>query len=198
MIHPHTILKPVSEIIGLGVFATAPMPTGTITYTADALDMHFIPQDPRLSDPNYRDIILKYSTRDPDGSYTMSWDIARYVNHCCHYNTLTTGYGFEIAVRDIAAGEEITDDYGVFNLEEPVQLACHFPDCRLFAYPDDYNRMQEKWDNDIRAALSRVYSVPQPLSAYLDPQLMASVRSYLLTGRGYRSVAEMRLITGPS
>ena len=137
MIHPHTILKPVNEIIGVGVFATSPIPMGTITYALDALDLHFTRQDPRLSDPNYKDIILKYSTRDPDGSYLMSWDIARYVNHCCHYNTLTTGNSFEIAVRDIAAGEEITDDYGVFNLEEPLLLACHNLDCRKYAYPDE-------------------------------------------------------------
>lgn len=194
MIHPHTALKFVNEKIGNGVFATEPIPMGTITYALDALDFHFTRQDPRLSDPYYKDIILKYSTRDQDGSYTMSWDIARYVNHCCHYNTLSTGYGFEIAVRDIAAGEEITDDYGIFNLETPMQLACHYPDCRIYAYPDDYDRMLEKWDADARRALSQLFSVPQPLFPYIEPDTLDSARSYIMTGRGYRSVTEMRLL----
>lgn len=59
MIHPHTVLKFVNETIGNGVFATAPIPMGTITYALDALDLHFTRDDPRLSDPAYRDIILK-------------------------------------------------------------------------------------------------------------------------------------------
>ena len=196
MIHPHTALKFVNETIGNGVFATAPIPMGTIAYALDALDLHFTRDDPRLSDPAYRDIILKYSTREVDGSYTMSLDIARYVNHCCHYNTLTTGYGFEIAVRDIAAGEEITDDYGVFNLEEPLPLACHYPDCRIYAYPDDYDRMLERWDADARRALSHLFSVPQPLFTYIEPDALDFVRRYIMTGRGYRSVAEMRYKVG--
>ena len=196
MIHPHTALKFVNEVIGNGVFATADIPMGTITYAIDALELYFTREDPRLKDPRYQDILLKYATRDPDGRYTMSWDIARYVNHCCHYNTLSTGFGFEIAVRDITAGEQITDDYGVFNLEEPIKLACHYPDCRMVAYPDDYDRMLEKWDVDARRALVNIFSVPQPLLPYIEPDILASVRNYLSTGEGYRSLDAMRFRSG--
>ena len=37
------------------------------------------------------------------------------MNHDDQANTLTTGYGFEVAVRDVDEGEELTDDYRIFS-----------------------------------------------------------------------------------
>ena len=193
MLHPDLELKWINDGIGYGVFARRPIARGVVIWAQDALDIVLPAGSPLADHRDYAALIERYCVLNGNGQRVIAWDHGKYINHCCHYNTLTTGYGFEIAVRDIAAGEEITDDYGVFNLEEPVPLACHFPDCRTFAYPDDYDRMQEKWDADIRRALSKVFSVPQPLYVYIDPQIMAGVRSYLLTGSGYRSVSEMRL-----
>ncbi|HJS29839.1 MAG TPA: SET domain-containing protein [Anaerolineales bacterium] len=192
MIHPDTILKPVHPLIGVGVFATASIPAGTMTYVEDDLELHFRRDDPRLEDPRYRDPILKFSTVEADGRYSMSWDIAKYMNHCCHYNTLSTGYGFEIAVRDIAAGEQLTDDYGVFNLEEPMQLSCHYPDCRGHVRQDDYDRMTPQWDADIQRALGRFQAVPQPLYGFLDEGVQADLNRYLESGEGYRSITILR------
>jgi hypothetical protein len=192
MIHPDTILVQVSPTIGVGVFATAAIPAGTMTYVEDPLELHFSRDDSRLQDPRYRDLILKFATVEVDGRYTMSWDIAKYMNHCCRYNTISTGYGFEIAVRDIAAGEQLTDDYGVFNLEEPMELSCHFPDCRGYVRQDDYDRMATHWDADILRALERFRAVPQPLYPYLEEGTRSELSRYLATGEGYRSVTTLR------
>jgi hypothetical protein len=196
MMHPDTTLKIVSPEIGVGVFATAPIPKGTITYAVDELELRISSQDPRLQDYRIRQHILKYSTIEPDGSYLLSWDLAKYVNHCCHYNTLSSGYGFEIAVRDIAAGEQITDDYGIFNLQEPMHLICLYADCRGFVRPDDYDRLCTQWDNDIRSTLPLQFNAPQPLLEYLDAATLDSVKEYL-QGRGeYRSVSVLRYLSG--
>jgi hypothetical protein len=118
MIHPDTQLKWINVHTGWGVFATAFIPRGTIVYVQDALDIVITVDSPLLTDPRYRQWVDKYSVIEPNGNRVMCWDIAKYVNHCCHYNTLSTGYGFEIAVRDIYTDEELTDDYGLFNLQE--------------------------------------------------------------------------------
>ena len=38
-------------------------------------------------------------------------DHGRYMNHNCIPNCLKTWMGYEVAVRDIALGEELTNDY---------------------------------------------------------------------------------------
>jgi hypothetical protein len=197
MIHPDTRLKWINAHIGYGVFATAFIPRGTIVYVQDALDLVIAPDSPLLADPRYQQWISKYSVIEPDGNRILCWDIARYVNHCCHYNTLSTGYGFEIAVRDIHPGEEITDDYGPFNLEEELKLACHYEDCRKVARPDDFDRYGQEWDGVIQQALPEFQRVPQPLLKYLDAQVYADLTDYLATGRHYRSIQSLCYVPKP-
>jgi hypothetical protein len=193
MMHPDTELKFVDPQIGFGVFATAPIPMGTIVFVNDALDIKVERDSPLLQDPRYRDIIKKYATIEPaDGAYLISWDIAKYVNHCCHCNTISTGYGFEIAVRDIARGEQITDDYGLFNMEERLVLICRYPDCRGQVVASDFDRCSEQWDAAVKQALAKMPTAPQPLLKYLDAETYADVMHYLATGEGYRSVRALK------
>lgn len=194
MIHPDTQLKWINAQIGHGVFATAPIPRGTVVYVQDALDIVIGPEDPLLTDPDYQDIIDKYAYIDPRGDRIVSWDIARYVNHCCHCNTISTGYGFEIAIRDIDVGEQLTDEYGVFNFDEPIPVVCHHKDCRKKVLPEDIDTHSEKWDDWIRQALSEFQDVSQPLLRYLDPRTHAEVMDYLRTGRGYKSIQSLSYI----
>ena len=192
MIHPQTRLAWINDEIGYGVFAIALIPKGTIVYVDDALDIQIGPDSPLLSDPRYREWIAKYSTRDARGSRWLSWDIGKYVNHCCHYNCLETAYGFEIAVRDIQAGEEITEDYGLFNLEQDLVLCGHYEDCRRRIHLDDFDRYVTQWDQEIQQALQALQQVPQPLLPYVDRQAYADLMAYLTTGQGYRSVEALR------
>src|SRR5262245_44992186 len=119
MMHPSTELRFVDDQIGYGVFATRPIPRGTITWTRDELDRRFTRQDIDAMSPLYRAILDKYTFVDARGEHVLCWDIARFVNHSCDATCLAPGYEFEIAVRDIAAGEELTDDYGSLNIEAP-------------------------------------------------------------------------------
>ncbi len=122
MMHPHTELRLISEDMGFGVFATRLIPAGTVVYAKDALDIEFAPGDPLIRDPAYAETVEKYTYIEPDGTRVLSWDHAKYVNHCCEPSTLTTGYGFEIALRDLRPGDELTDDYAIFNHAHAVPL----------------------------------------------------------------------------
>ena len=192
MIHPDTKLKFIDPQIGYGVFATAFIPVGTIVYISDALDIEISPDSDLLYDPCYQNIIKKYCVVEPDGKRVLSWDIARYVNHCCRYNTISTGYGFEIAVRNIEAGEQITDDYGIFNLEENINLICHFQDCRKQVRASDFDKYGPAWDKDIKFALTRLQDVSQPLLKFMDSETYESLMNYLKTGTDYRSVSLLK------
>ena len=72
----------------------------------------------------------KYSYSDENGVHILSWDNAKYVNHRCDCNTIATGYGFAIAIRDIWNGQEISEEYGLFNLDRVIPLACGCTQCR--------------------------------------------------------------------
>ena len=198
MIHPHTQLRYINDQLGYGVFATAVIPTGTIVYIQDGLDIVIPVDSPLLQDPLQRAQIEKYAVIEPpDQHRVISWDIAKYINHCCHSNLLSTGYGFEIAVRDIQPGEELRDDYGLFNLEWDLVLVCQYADCRGRLKTADFPAQIRQWDAQIQAALHHILNVPQPLWSLLDEATEAALQQYLRTGEGYWSAGRLQLAEQP-
>lgn len=122
MIHPKTELKFISNKIGYGVVATEFIPAGTITWALDDLDREFSPSKLKKMDPLYQSILETYCYRNKKGNFVLCWDYGRYVNHSFKSNCLSTAYDFEIAIRDIRPGEELTDDYGYLNVSEPLKV----------------------------------------------------------------------------
>jgi len=197
MIHPDTELRLVSEAIGYGVFATQAIPRGTVTYVKDGLEIELTPRQFERLDEAHRQIVDKYSYIDPRGKRIVSWDHAKYVNHRCECNTISTGYGFEIAIRDIAAGEEITDEYGLFNLQAPMAVDCGCSNCRKLLHPSDPEQLAPTWDKWVIAALARLQQVEQPLWHLVDRRTRKAVQDYLSGSKPYRSVACLQWQPGP-
>lgn len=194
MIHPGTQLNGVSDSIGVGVFATAFIPEGTIVYVQDALEIELSPADFAALDEPLRSVAEKYSFIDPRGYRILSWDTAKYVNHSCDPNTMSSGYGFEIALRDIEPGEEITDEYGLFNLQHDIECLCGGEQCRKVIRSTDIDRLYRRWDQRVQDALRHIREVEQPLLELMDPRRRAELEDYLDTGRGYRSVRDLKWI----
>jgi len=163
LIHPDSELRLVNDSIGYGLFATRLIPKGTITWAADSLDQIVSPA--RLGElPDLlRSHACKYSYLNGRGDRILCWDHGRFVNHSCAAACLSPGFDFEIAVRDIAPGAEITDDYGTLNLEEPFPCLCGAPSCRGEVLPDDPVRHAGEWDRLIAAAFPAIARVDQPL-----------------------------------
>ncbi len=182
-----------SDEVGYGVFATRPIRAGTITYVKDSLELEIGPEDYHRHSPEMRATIDKYSYIDPDGVRIVSWDFAKYVNHCCACNTMSTGYGFEIAIRDIAAGEQLTDEYGIFNLTESMEVSCGRGECRRVIHPRDFDDYYERWDEQIRGAMPRLFQVEQPLWALLDADTRGELEQLQGDPDRYRSVYALRL-----
>lgn len=191
MIHPDTELRFINTFKGRGVFATKPIPKGTLTYVKDDLEVVIEPGDERLSDPKYKDLIETYSFIDRDGKRIISWDHAKYVNHCCQCNTMSTGYGFEIAIRDIAAGEEITDEYSMFNFPSSIELHCDKSPCRESITSEDLKLYHKEWDEIVKSALNKFQQVNQPLAEFLGPEIETLLNEYIQNGNHYISVLEL-------
>ncbi len=163
MIHPDTELRFINEKIGHGVVATKFIPKGTITWALDKLDRTFSKDQIQQMDPVYQDILDKYTYRNPEGKYVLCWDNARFVNHSANSNCITTAYDFEIAIRDIQVGEELTDDYGYLNVEEPFEVVPEHGSNRTVVYPDDLLNFYPMWDEKLLGAFPQLMKVDQPL-----------------------------------
>lgn len=192
MILPGTRLKEVSDSIGVGIFAGIDIPKGTLVYVRDVLEIELSPMRFASLEEPLRSVAEKYSFIDAHGYYILSWDTAKYVNHSCEPNTISTGYGFEIAIRDISAGEEITDEYGLFNLQQDIKCLCGSDNCRGVIRASDIDEYHEKWDSWVQDSLKRMRAVDQPLMGLMDPEQMRALDRYLDTGLGFRSVRSLK------
>lgn len=171
MIHPHTELRFISERIGYGVVATQFIPKGTITWTLDKLDRTFTPPQVKAMDPLYQQVLDTYTYRNAEGNYILCWDNARFINHSSKSNCITTAYEFEIAIRDILPGDQLTDDYGYLNLDEPFEAEPEAGTHRTTIFPDDLIRYYHEWDDLLLSAFPYLSQVSQPLMNILEPAL---------------------------
>lgn len=192
MIHPGTTLKSVSDTIGVGIFAKTFIPKGTLVYVQDSLEIELSPSEFEALEEPLKAMAEKYSFIDPRGYRILSWDTAKYVNHSCDPNTMSAGYGFEIALRDIQPGEEITDEYGLFNLQHDIECLCGSGNCRKVIRSTDIDEYSASWDERIRGALQLIPEVEQPLMELMDPERRGALDRYLETGRGFHSVRELK------
>lgn len=169
MIHPDTELRFINAVVGYGVVAKAFIPKGTITWVQDELDRIFNPVDIQGISLLMQDYLEKYAFTNNKGEKVLCWDHAKYVNHSFNSSCMSTAYDFEIAIRDIYPGEQLTDDYGYLNVTEPFEPERE--DCiRRIVYPDDILRYYKIWDEQILQNLSNIKSVRQPLQKFVNNQ----------------------------
>ncbi|GAB6193089.1 SET domain-containing protein [Desulfocastanea catecholica] len=176
MIHPDTEVRFIDNNKGYGLFATTFIACGTITWCLDALDREIQPAELACYDPIYQEILLKYSFRNKRGNYIFCWDNCRYTNHSFKANCCLTPYDFEIAVRDIQPGEEITDDYGYLNIIEPFEADAEEGD-RTVVYPDDLLHFAGRWDAQLAATFPRMMLVAQPLQKFLPGKTWQTIQA---------------------
>jgi hypothetical protein len=175
MIHPHTELRYINEQIGFGVFATQFIPKGTITWALDELDQILEPNYLDIVDQYKGEVIKKYAYRNQEGKFVLCWDLGRYVNHSFHANCMGTAYEFEVAIRDIYPGEQLTDDYGTLNIDEPFECNSEEGTERELVYPDDLLHYHEEWDQQVIDALKYSENVEQPLLHLIQPKFREKV-----------------------
>lgn len=106
-----------SAIEGVGVFAAEPIAAGTVIWTLDPAFDRLVPMaDYEAATPVLRELLDRYAYPNPDdpGTLVLEADSGRFMNHSDDPNGGFPAEGGGIALRDIAAAEEITCDYGEF------------------------------------------------------------------------------------
>lgn len=166
MIHPNSELRFISPEVGYGVFATQDIPRGTFLWVLDFFDRILTPAEVGALPSQLRTIVDKYSYQGADGNFVFCWDFGRYMNHSCEPTSRGVGDAFEVAIRDVKAGEELTCEYGTLNLLAPMTCYCGAPSCRGTIRRDDAARYFERWDEQTQSAFALSHTVPQPLLPY--------------------------------
>ncbi len=168
MMHPNTTLRFIDADMGHGVYATQFIPRGTITWALDEFDQVLPPNRVRSLSDLSRELVEEYAYVDAAGNYVLCWDLARFVNHSCDPTSRGIGPGFEIAVRDIQPGEQVTSDYAELNVTGTFRCSCGKPTCRGLVGPDDLLRHWQEWDAVVGAAFLLLKQVDQPLWPFVQ------------------------------
>lgn len=189
MIHPDTELQFINDEIGHGVFAKKEIKKGTITWAMDSLDREFTPAQIELMDEVYREIIMTYTFRNRKGNHIFCWDHGRYVNHSFKPNCIATAYNFEIAVRDIKAGEQLTNDYGFLNIIESFRP---FPEKskRKVVHPNDLVNYAHEWDKLIKPAFLKITKTDQALKKVIRTELWSKIERIIVGQEDIESISK--------
>lgn len=181
MIHPDTELRFINNVVGYGVVARKFIPKGTITWVQDDLDQIYTDADLQNINPVMLSYLETYCFVNNKGHKVLCWDNAKYVNHSFNSSCMSTAYDFEIAIRDIHPGEQLTDDYGYLNVSEPFEAEDEGIE-RKIVYPDDILKYHAVWDKAILDNLENIKLEAQPLLKFIPEQTWKDF-SKVLSGR---------------
>jgi uncharacterized protein len=103
---------------GYGVYAARPIPAGTRIweFTPD-VDLRLAPEVLEAVPDPLREKLRIYCYQEPDGSFVLCGDNAKFMNHSFEPNCDDVDGPYTITKRDIAQDEELTCDYRLFDLE---------------------------------------------------------------------------------
>lgn len=101
---------------GVGVFTPSPIPGDTrIWEFTPEVDLRLDPEVVHAIRGEFGDKLRSYCYREPDGTYVLCGDNARFMNHSFDPNCDDIEGPYTVTRRDIAAGEELTCDYRLFD-----------------------------------------------------------------------------------
>lgn len=153
---------------GMGLFAKRFIPKGTMVTGECEKYMVISPEDFSRLARDEQESLLHFCLTRKDGSVLVLTDEGRFMNHSCNANILETGFGFDIVVRDIMEGEELTADYRQFHdylySNKPLICACSNSLHNVTFSSKISASMRGIWNSRIIEALMLVDRVPQPLS----------------------------------
>jgi len=128
-----------SGIHGTGAFAQSPIPQGAtvIEYVGQRISKE---QSLLQCQENNEYIFALNDAEDLDGN--VPWNTARFINHSCAPNCeaeLDEERIWIKALRDIAAGEEVTFNYGYDYVDyQDYPCRCGAPDCVGFIVAEEF------------------------------------------------------------
>jgi uncharacterized protein len=130
-----------SEIAGRGLFATEPIAAGEVVavkggHIVETAAMDALPARLRNSEIQIADGLHLVALTEDEYEPVML-----FINHSCEPNTGFAGNVVLVTMRDVAAGEELTTDYAMFDdYAGSMDCRCGAPSCRRVIHGDDWRR----------------------------------------------------------
>ena len=167
MLHPSFEVAEIGGHWGIGVRATAFVPAGTIVWVGDEGD-HVLSSVTILSNEE-RERWHHLGWVDGDGVVRMCGDQAQFINHSCAPNSLGPGWDLTVALRDIPAGEQLTEDYALMNRTYSFSCRCGASWCRGGVHMDRHTApvWLARWRSALGGVRAQMAEVDQPLWRYL-------------------------------
>ncbi len=138
MVHPDTYISTTAN--GISLFAKRRFKKGEILWVADNTD-NVIPLRSYLKLPkSEQEKLAYYCYLDSNQYIIIPCDNGKYVNHSCTPNCtyLIEFDNMSVAMRDIEAGEEITENYRCYYSHlADFECKCGAKDCVRFIKKDD-------------------------------------------------------------
>lgn len=117
MLRVPTYVAP-SPIAGVGLFAATDILAGHVIWEfTEGVDWRITPTELLLFPEPFQSRLRHYLYQEDSGVYVLCGDNAKYMNHSDDPNCDDAGGDYTVARRKIAAGEELTCDYRLFDLE---------------------------------------------------------------------------------
>jgi SET domain-containing protein len=117
MLRVPTYVAP-SPIAGVGLFAATDLPANAVIWEyAEGVDWRIAPAELMLFPEPFQSRLRHYLYQEESGAYVLCGDNAKYMNHSDVPNCDDTGGEQTVTMRAIRAGEELTCDYRLFDLE---------------------------------------------------------------------------------
>ncbi len=153
-----------SAIAGRGLFAVEPIAAGEVVAIKGG---HIVTTEAVRSLPER---LQNSEIQISDGFCLVALEEAEYepvmlfLNHCCEPNVGFAGNIVLVAMRDVAAGEELTTDYALFDdYDGGMECQCGAPSCRRRIGGRDWQRpdLQRKYGSYFSSYLrARIAGVP--------------------------------------
>jgi uncharacterized protein len=155
-----------SAIEGRGLMAVAPIAAGEIVaikggHLVDSATLAALPDRLRNSDVQIADgfhlVALEEAEYEP---------VMLFINHSCEPNVGFAGNIVLVAMRDVAADEELTTDYALFDdADEPMACHCGTLSCRGTISGRDWQRpeLQRRYGSYFSWYLLRRFAPDEPM-----------------------------------
>lgn len=138
MLHPALVASGDDSIHGVCLVTTQPIREGEAVWELDEPTYTWkeIESWPR----ERRQAFDWYGFQCGVDQYSLPEGLSREMNHCCDPNTSWSNATTLVALRDIAAGEEITYDYSTSDIDNVFEMECRCgsPRCRGTVTNRDY------------------------------------------------------------
>jgi uncharacterized protein len=162
-ISPKAVKGTPSGIEGRGLVAVTPIARDEVVavkggHIVDTATLSALPERLRNSDVQIWDDLHLVALEDAEYEPVML-----FINHSCQPNVGFAGNVVLVAMRDIAAGEELTTDYALFDdADDPMTCNCGTPSCRGTISGRDWQRpeLQRKYGRYFSWYLLRRFASP--------------------------------------